>query len=439
MKIKTIILLLIATMGTYAQNYEPTKENLEARKWFEQARFGMFIHWGPSSLLGSGEWVMNNRNIHHQDYQRLMKFFNPIDFDAAKWVGVAKSAGMKYITLITRHHDSFSLWDTKQSDFNIMNTPFKRDVVKEIADECHKQGIKIFFYYSLLDWTRNDYQWETGRTGQKTGRTGPSDWNSYITFMKAQLTELLTNYGEVAGIWFDGHWDQLDNDHNKELGSKVDWHYNEIYELIHRLQPACMIGNNHHLQPLPGEDFQMFERDLPGENKAGLSGQSVSALPLETCETINGAWGFDITDRSYKSNKELIHLLVKAAGHGANLLLNIGPMPNGEIQPEFVERLTNIGQWLEKNGTTIYATKGGFIRPQEWGCVTQKDHKVYIHLFKKPVVPFELEVPGKVKSIKKFGTDAQKVPFKQKNQKTTFDLEGVVFDDIDTILEITIK
>ena len=183
----------------------------------------------------------------------------------------------------------------------------------------------------------------------------------------------------------------------------------------------------------------MFERDLPGENKAGFSGQSVSALPLETCETINGAWGFNITDRAYKSDKELIHLLVKAAGYGANLLLNIGPMPNGEIQPEFIERLNSIGRWIEKNGATIYGTHGGFIRPQEWGCVTQKDQKVFIHLFQKPAMPFELDIPGKVKSIKIFGTDAQTVPFKQKNQKTTFDLEAVSFNDIDTILEVTLK
>jgi alpha-L-fucosidase len=439
MRVIKLLLFLLLGMSIAAQVYSPAKENLEAREWFESARFGMFIHWGPSSLLGSGEWVMNNRNIHHQDYQRLGSFFNPISFDAAQWVSLAKSAGMKYITLITRHHDGFSLWDTRQSDFNIMQTPFKRDVVMEIADECHKQGIKLFFYYSLLDWSRSDYQWETGRTGQKTGRVGKSDWNSYVKFMKAQLTELLTNYGPVSGIWFDGHWDQLDNDHDKDQQSKVDWHYAEIYELIHKLQPACLIGNNHHLQPLPGEDFQMFERDLPGENRAGLSGQSVSNLPLETCETINGSWGFNITDRAYKSDKELIHLLVRAAGYGANLLLNIGPMPNGAIQPEFTSRLTFMGEWLARYGASIYGTRGGFIKPQEWGCVTEKNNKVFIHLLQHPGATLELEMPYSIKEVHVYGSDIQKVPFKQRKGITVIDLKKIQFDEIDTILELTIR
>ena len=174
-----------------------------------------------------------------------------------------------------------------------------------------------------------------------------------MAFMKAQLTELLTNYGEISGIWFDGHWDQLDNDTDKDQQPKVNWHYEEIYQLIHRLQPQCLIGNNHHLSPLPGEDFQMFEKDLPGHNTTGFGGASVSALSLETCETINDSWGFNITDHHYKSSKELIQYLVKAAGYGSNFLLNVGPMPDGRIQPEFLERLSAMGSWLSENGETI--------------------------------------------------------------------------------------
>lgn len=438
MRIVFVLFFIMTGLTGMAQSYTPSKENLEARKWFDEARFGMFIHWGPSSLLGAGEWVMNNRNIQVDDYKRLAKFFNPIDFDASQWVGTAKRAGMKYITLITRHHDSFSLWDTKQSDFNIMNTHFKRDVVKEIAQECKKQDIKLFLYYSLTDWMRDDYQWQTGRTGQKTGRTAESNWPAYIDFMKAQLTELLTNYGDIAGIWFDGHWDQLDNDEDKTQVSKVNWHYDEIYSLIHKLQPSCLVGNNHHLAPLPGEDFQMFERDLPGENKAGYSGQDISSLPLETCETINGSWGFNITDRGYKTEKELIHYLVRAAGYGANLLLNIGPMPNGEIQPEFVTRLDAVGRWLDKNGATIYSTKGGFVSPQEWGCVTQKDKKIYIHLFKNPGESFNIDIPGKIKSATLFDGKT-KVGFKQTKTGTVIDLKNIEFNDIDTIIEIELK
>ncbi len=387
------LLAVFACLAATAQTkYVAAPENLKAREWFADARFGLFIHWGPFSIPGSGEWVMNERKITVKNYTRLMDFFNPIDFNAQEWVSMAKNAGMKYITLITRHHDGFSMWDTKYSDFNIMNSPYKKDIVKMIADECHKQGVKLFLYYSLLDWRREDYPHETGRTGQYSGRTGKGDYASYLQFMKNQLTELLTKYGEISGIWFDGHWDQTAPEGEKDRSSRIDWKYDEIYGLIHKLQPQCMIGNNHHLTPFDGEDFQMFERDLPGENKSGLSFQEASnKLPLETCETINGSWGFNITDTSYKTPKQLIDYLVKASGYGANLLLNIGPMPNGDIQPEFKERLAYMGKWLQAYGPTIYNTKAGYLRPQSWGVITQATNKMYVHILKKDAGTITLE------------------------------------------------
>jgi alpha-L-fucosidase len=272
-----------------------------------------------------------------------------------------------------------------------MNSPYHKDIVKMIADECHKQGVKLFLYYSLLDWRRDDYSYWTGRTGQGTGRTVHGDWNNYIAFMKQQLTELLTNYGEIAGIWFDGYWDQTAPEGAADRTPKIDWHLNEIYALIHKLQPQCLIGNNHHLDPLPGEDFQMFEQDLPGENKGGLSFQKPSQLPLESCVTMNNSWGFNITDTSYKTPKQLIDLLVKASGYGANLLLNIGPMPDGEVQPEFKERLAYMGNWLHTYGVSIYNTTGGYIRPQSWGCITQKNDTMYVHILDKNASSVTLE------------------------------------------------
>ena len=397
-------LLYVSAQTSIAQTYTPSPQNEKAREWFTNAKFGLFIHWGPFSIPGDGEWVMNNRNITVKNYTRLEKFFNPIDFDAHTWVALAKSAGMKYITLITRHHDGFSMWDTKYSDFNIMHTPYKKDIVRMMADECHKQGIKLFLYYSLLDWRRDDYSWWTGRTGQGTGRTVHGDWNHYIQFMKNQLTELLTNYGSIAGIWFDGYWDQMaeESKDRKDNDVRVDWHIREIYDLIHKLQPQCLIGNNHHMTPLPGEDFQMFEQDVPGENTSGLSFQKISALPLETCATINNSWGFNITDTTYKTPAQLVGLLVKSAGNGGNLLLNIGPMPNGEIQSEFIERLHWMGHWLETYGPAIYHTKGGYLRPQKWGCLTLGEgddcdkqgaggEKLYVHVLKQNAGTIRLE------------------------------------------------
>ncbi|MGI4021967.1 MAG: alpha-L-fucosidase [Janthinobacterium lividum] len=375
----TLLVLLLA-VSLQAQDYNPTPQNLAARKAFTNEKYGLFIHWGPFSIPGSGEWVMNDRNITVKNYTRLEKFFNPIDFNAAQWVGMAKNGGMKYITLITRHHDGFSMFDTKYSDFNIMQSPYKKDIVRQMADECHKQGIKLVLYYSLLDWRRDDYQYWTGRTGKGTGRTKHGDWNEYIQFMKNQLTELLTNYGEIGGIWFDGYWDQMEGESkDRKSETRADWHTRELYDLIHKLQPQCLVGNNHHMTPLPGEDFQMFEQDLPGENTNGLSFQQISKLPLETCATINNSWGFNLTDTTYKTPAQIVNLLARSAGNGGNLLLNIGPMPNGEIQPEFKDRISWMGNWLKVYGESIYNTKASYIRPQKWGCLTQNSNKVYVH------------------------------------------------------------
>ena len=423
-----------------AQTYSPTQQNLAAREHFQDMKFGMFIHWGASSVLGSGEWVMNNRNIRVNEYNNLLRVFNPVDFDARQWVATAKNAGMQYITFITRHHDGFSNWDTKQSDWKITNTVYAKDALKQLADECHKQGIKLFCYYSLLDWYRPDYQYETGKTGKGTGRTVKGDWNSYIRFMKAQLTELLTNYGEIAGIWFDGHWDQLDNDHDKNLSSKLNWHYDEIYSLIHTLQPQCMIGNNHHISPIAGEDFQMFEKDLPGNNTTGFGGAGISQLPLETCETMNDAWGYNMTDRKFKSVPVLVHYMVNAAGRNANFLLNVGPMPNGVIQNEFTDTLALLGKWMQQYGNSIYGTRGNVVPAQEWGVVTAKNKSWFVHLLKKTGQAYIFIPSVKEKVMGAFLLkDKSAVKYKQQAEGLFIYLDGVQQDAIDTIIELTIQ
>ena len=275
---------------------------------------------------------------------------------------MAKAAGMKYITITSRHHDGFSMFRTKASPYNIVDaTPYKSDPIKELAQECLKEGIELNLYYSLLDWGRDDYGF-----GKPIVNGAPenTDWNSYINFMKTQLTELITNYPNIRGIWFDGHWER----------KTANWHYDEIYTLIHKLNPKILVGNNHHLTPFAGEDFQMYEKDLPGENKAGFSATSkVGNLPLETCETINGSWGFNIKDTSYKSVKTIIHYIVNAAGRNSNFLLNVGPMPNGKIQTEFTDTLAAVGRWMASNGVSIYGTRGNLIAPQPWGVITKKD------------------------------------------------------------------
>ncbi|MDO4228487.1 MAG: alpha-L-fucosidase [Capnocytophaga sp.] len=380
MNIKNLFfsLITLVCLSVKAQpNYKPSEANLKARSEFQNDKFGVFIHWGLYSMLADGEWVMHNKNLHWQEYEKLAGGFYPNDFDAAEWVSAIKASGAKYITITTRHHDGFSMFDTKHCDYNIVkSTPFKRDIIKEIADECHKQGIRLHLYYSHLDWRRDDY-YPLGRTGKGTGRTKQGDWKNYLDFMNKQLTELLTNYGKVGAIWFDGMWDK---DIYPDGMTPETWNLYEQYELIHRLQSACLIGNNHHLVPFAGEDIQIFERDLPGENKAGLSGQDISKLPLETCETMNGMWGYKIIDQNYKSTETLIQYLVKAAGKNANLLLNVGPQPDGKLPQVAVQRLKEMGEWLKVYAPTVQGTRGGVVSPRDWGVTTQKGKKLYVHV-----------------------------------------------------------
>ncbi len=401
--------LLVALNLTISSQipYRPAAENLAARKQFQDNKFGLFIHWGISSVLGHGEWVMQNRKIRLEDYQRYMRVFDPVDFDAEKWVLTAKNAGMKYLVFITRHHDGFSNWDTRFSDWKITNTRYGKDPLKMLAEACKKHGMQLGLYYSTLDWSRNDYPYETGRTGQYSGRTAKSDYASYLQFMKNQLTELLTNYGPVMSIWFDGHWDQTNEEGHTDRRSRIDWKYDELYGLIHQLQPACLIGNNHHLDPIEGEDFQMFEKDLPGENKSGLSFQQPSdALPVETCETLNDTWGYNAADYHYKTKKQVIQLLAGAAGRNTNLLLNVGPMPSGQIQQEFTDTLKAVGDWLRMFGPSIYNTRGRIIPPQPWGVVTRRETDIYLHFLKAPSSSFVL-LPGfseNILSVEVMGT-----------------------------------
>lgn len=418
--------MLLGAVRAGAQTYTPTADNLAARQNFQDMKFGLFIHWGIYSELGAGEWVMNEKHIPYDSYKRLADFFNPQAFNAHDWVMFAKKAGMKYITVTSRHHDGFSMFGTKASPYNIVDaTPYHKDPLMELAQECVKEGIELHFYYSLLDWGRKDYAYGSPIVD---GKPANGDWDSYISFMKAQLTELITKYPGVKGIWFDGHWER-----------DVNWHYDEIYGLIHKLNPAILVGNNHHLAPKEGEDFQMFEKDLPGANTTGFSGKSkIGALPLETCETINNSWGFNITDRSFKSSKRIIHYLVNAAGLNANFLLNIGPMPNGKIQPEFTDTLTVVGAWVQKNGEAIYGTRGSGIPAQPWGVITQKDKNLYVHVMTAPQQPYVFipQLKGKVTKAALLA-DGSAVKFKQQTEGLFVYLNGVATDPNDTIIKLT--
>lgn len=459
----TLILSCTCLLSALAQpGYVPTEANKAARATFDQERFGIFIHWGIYSMLGDGEWAMQVQDMPYNEYSRLAAGFYPSKFNAQEWVSAIKASGAKYITITSRHHDGFSMFDTKASEYNIIDaTPFKRDIIGELAEACHGQGINLHFYYSHLDWGREDY-YPLGRTGWGTGREiarqghqqlkaeakdpnqdglqptadkfkgeGTPLSRSYLDFMNTQLTELLTQYGPVGAIWFDGVWDQ--DAYPREAQPRI-WNLWEQYALIHRLQPSCLVGNNHHLLPFEGEDIQIFERDIPGQNEAGLSGQEISRLPLETCQTMNGSWGYRMKDDNYKSSTFLIQYLVRTAGKGANLLLNIGPRPDGTLPEEAIERLKAMGEWLNVYGPTIYSTQGGCTGAQNWGVTTQRDNTLYVHVLESALTvdtgkeTVWVEIPktqNKLKSARLF-VDGQKVPFTQNNDGISLTLPSTL-------------
>ncbi|MEA3364330.1 MAG: alpha-L-fucosidase [Candidatus Hydrogenedentes bacterium] len=349
--------------------YVAAPENLQAREWFQNAKFGMFIVWGVYSVLDRGEWVMHNESIPVEEYEKLPQRFNPTHFDPDKWCRIAKSAGMRYITFTAKHHDGFLMYDSKLTDWDVVDrTPYAKDALAELADACRRHGLGLFVYYSLLDWHHPDY-FPRGKTGKKTGRPESGEWKQYLHYMDGQLTELLSNYGPISGIWFDGWWDK----------PEAEWRLSKTYGIIHKLQPAALVGNNHHVKPFPGEDFQMFERGMPGHDPFSKV-DFVSELPLESCETINESWGYTAKDTQHKSPIELLHLLIRAAGHDANLLLNACVKPDGSLQEEHAKRLAVMGKWLEFYGESIFGARGGPIPPQSWGVTTQREDIVYAHV-----------------------------------------------------------
>ena len=440
-KTLSVIFLFLAAIAAMAQpGYVPSQENIASRGEFAKMRLGIFIHWGIYSMMGDGEWVQCDQNIDYQEYARLAGGFYPSKFDAAQWVRIFKDAGAEYITFTSRHHDGFSMFKTAQSDYNIVDaTPFKRDVVGELADACHAADMRLHLYYSHLDWHNTDY-WPLLTHPKSKSYNRPdgdeTSWRRYELFMNAQLEELLTKYGKIGCIWFDGGWDRTTGPNWEAYTEQTPqmWNIYEQYELIHRLQPGCLVANNIHFTPFPGEDIQVFERDVPGGNESGWNtGQKIaSAYPLETCTTMNETWGYNINDNKFKTCADIVKLLVRTAGKNANLLMNVGPRPDGTIPDRSVAVLKELGEWMRTYGQeSIKGTEGGFYPEQSWGVLTRKDNVVYVHVIGESadvVLPYP-----KAKKITAW--DGSKVAFKKSKASVAFRAahnEG----DIDTIYRI---
>jgi alpha-L-fucosidase len=380
--IRIAALISIALSMGAAQAQKPeTRAQRDARMgWWREARFGMFIHWGlyaiPAGVWngrevgGAAEWIMNSARIPVAEYKPLQGQFNPVKFDADAWVRIAKRAGMKYIVITSKHHDGFCLWPSAETDWTVANTPYGRDILAQLSAACRKYGLRFATYHSIMDWTHPDYlprrPWDP-RPGVQ------ADFDNYRRYLKAQLKEIITNY-DPAILWFDGEWEDT---WTHEMG--VD-----LYRYVRGLKPDIIVNNRVDkgrggMGGLSDEqnvgDYGTPEQEIPANGLPGVD--------WESCMTMNNTWGYSRLDHDWKSATTLIRNLIDCASKGGNYLLNVGPTADGYIPAESIERLNEVGRWMDKNAESIYGTVASpFPKPMPWGAVTQKPGRLYLHVWK---------------------------------------------------------
>lgn len=397
--------------------------------WYREAKFGMFIHWGPYSVASvEASWPIMRPSsefpITEQEYRSLPERFNPSRFDPDAWVALAKSAGQRYMVLTTKHHDGFCMFDSSYTTYKITETPYKHDIVGQLAEACQRHDMPLGFYYSPPDMNHPAFR-DTSQPASTNWNGEPTRewWPIYLHYMELQLRELLTGYGDVALIWFDGLYNQRKFDGHRMLRAILDQ------------QPRTLINNR---IGIPG-DFETPEQFLP----AGIpvkgktldfnhreSGSKPGEIPpprdfrlWETCMTINHTWAYNKNDRAFKSANDLIRTLVEVASRGGNFLLNVGPQPDGQIQTEFVDRLQAIGRWMDRNGDSIYGTTYGPIQGLPAVRTTAKGSDVFVHVFVWPATTLELSVADlpKFRSASVLASD-ESIEFRQENNRLVLNL-----------------
>ncbi len=423
-----------------------TQKQKDARmKWWRDARFGLFIHWGLYSIPagqwdgkqigGGGEWIMETARIPVNEYEKLAGQFNPVKFDADQWVRLAKDAGMKYIVITSKHHDGFCLWDSKVSSYDIIDAaPFKRDVLKELSKACRKHKIKLCFYHSIMDWHHPDAQaphYPTYNTSQKKN----PNFSRYVeNYLKPQINELIAGYGPLGVLWFDGEWIP---EWNQEYGK-------DMYRFVRGLQPDIIINNRVSsgrmgLEGMTEEgsfsgDFGTPEQQIPSRGLPGVD--------WESCMTMNDTWGYKSFDNDWKSTQQLVRNLVDIASKGGNYLLNVGPTSEGIIPQPSVERLKEIGQWMKVNGESIYETGPSVFKNLSWGRCTTKKGTLYLHVFDWPS-DGKLNVPGLKNTVKKAyllsDKREKKLAVKNLEDSVVIDVPAEAPDKIDTVIVVQIK
>ena len=306
----------------------------EGTKAFVASRFGLSVHWGLYSINGRGEWAYFNERIPLDIYRRRLEQFNPVRFDAEEWADLMVEAGQKFLLITSKHHDGFCLWDSPSTDWQVMSTPFKRDILAELAPALRDRGIALHFYYSLVDWTHPDYR---------------NDWPAYVTYYQGQVRELCTRFGQIGGILFDGCWPRVEFNVPVEIEyfkPRGIWDLAGTYDLIHTLQPQAVITNNSHVRPMRGEDYQVWELDLPGQNTTGFNTLDVGDKPAAAWWNLNNGWAYEPRRHAVKDPANIVVKLLETNRMGGVFMLNVGPRPFGDIHPEEQLALRRIGQLI---------------------------------------------------------------------------------------------
>lgn len=425
--------LVTLPLSTGCASLFPSDEvrHVRALEAWQDMRFGMFIHWGPVSQKGTEIGWSRGNQVPRDEYDALPRTFAAEQFDARAWARIAREAGMKYVVLTAKHHDGFCLWDSQVTDHDVMDSALGRDVVAELAAACDEEGLAFGLYYSILDWYQPDYN--TAGTYGGPGLSLPAgsepDMNRYQEYVHAQLRELHENHGPLLTFWFDGEWEAP---WTVERGV-------ELFEYCRELSPTTLVNNRvgKSREGMAGTTAQDSanpgDYDTPEQTVGAFNDQR----PWETCMTICRQWAWKPGDEM-KSLEECLRTLVQTAGGDGNLLFNVGPMPDGRIEPRQVERLQQMGTWLERNGNTIYGTRGGPFLPGSWGASTHRGDEVYVHVFEWEGEAVTLPaLDQRILSASLLHGDT--VAFRQSDQSVTLHVPEAIRDDMDTIVVLRVS
>lgn len=424
----------------------------ERVKWYQQDRFGMFIHWGLYAIPARGEWVRSTEQIPEEEYLPFFNEFNPVDYDPKAWAKAAKAAGMKYAVLTSKHHDGFCLFDSKLTDFKATNTQAGRDLVREFLDAFRAEGLRVGLYYSLIDWHHPDFPHygdaHHPMRGCEAEKDVERDFNRYLEYMHGQVEELCTNYGKLDVMWFDFSYGEL---------SGEAWHATKLMEMIRKHQPDVIIDNRLEVSgegfgslatanPTPySGDFVSPEQIIPPN---GLKDELGRDLVWEACITMNNNWGYHSKDKNFKPASMLIQKLVECVSKNGNLLLNVGPDAKGNIPAESLAILSEIGAWMKKHSASIYGCKGSGLPKPENGRITQNGKKLYYHIMENAIgsVPLYGVAPQEIEKIRLLEDGSELALAKSWMVGNYPDIAFVDIsqtpylpDPIDTVVEITLK